>query len=213
MLEVTAYLKVLELESNASLGEIKQAYKDLVTVWHPDRFSHNPRLREKAEGKLKEFNQAYEALRSWRGNQAASSVSAPVYRTRRSAEEPRPRKTHRHYASASHQSHTRSARTQAPHKPPMSHTHDEARITFATAEYILQNYCFIGDCHGDVQQQFYQGGPFVLRACADPPEVMLSVPCDSVRFFDRILLSIPCKSAGHFKREEAIRLLELLHSQ
>ncbi|MEO0373940.1 MAG: J domain-containing protein [Cyanobacteria bacterium P01_A01_bin.17] len=199
MPEVTAHLRILELESSASLGEIKQAYKDLVTVWHPDRFGHNPRLREKAEGKLKQFNQAYEALRSWQGQSPSTSP--------RRAASPPAQPTH----SAAHRARSRTAtRTQTAHKTPMS---SDCLISFATAEYILQNYCFIGNLNRDPQQQWYQGGPFVLRACADPPEVMLSVPCDSVRFFDRILLSIPCKSAGHFKQQEATRLLELLHAQ
>jgi hypothetical protein len=35
----------------------------LAQVWHPDRFAGNDRLREKAEEKLKEINQAYEKLR------------------------------------------------------------------------------------------------------------------------------------------------------
>lgn len=196
MLEVTAHLQILELESNASLGEIKQAYKDLVTVWHPDRFGHNPRLREKAEGKLKQFNQAYEALRSWQGQSSAASPQRTAAPQRRQ--------------SAPRRAPSRAARTKSSRRKPMS---SDSVISYATAEYILQHYCFIGDRNSDPQQQCYQGGPFLLWACDDPPEVMLSVPCDSLRFFDRILLSIPCKSAGHFKQKEASRLLELLHAQ
>jgi curved DNA-binding protein CbpA len=56
--------EVLEIERNASAEEIRRAYKDIVNVWHPDRFANNPRLREKAEKKLKEINTAYEALNS-----------------------------------------------------------------------------------------------------------------------------------------------------
>jgi hypothetical protein len=204
MLEVTAHLRILELESSASLGEIKQAYKDLVTVWHPDRFGHNPRLREKAEGKLKQFNQAYEALRSWQGPPAVPPPKATASRAtqaKSSAQAGRYQATERSRAAT---------QTQSPRRPMNS---DNPGITFAIAEYILQNYCFIGDRHAHPQQQCYQGGPFLLRACEDPPEVMLSVPCDSLRFFDRILLSIPCKSAGHFRQQEARRLLELLHAQ
>ena len=55
-------LEVLELNKNASLSQVKQAYKDIVSVWHPDRFSNNPRLRLKAEEKLKKINKAYEIL-------------------------------------------------------------------------------------------------------------------------------------------------------
>lgn len=55
-------IEVLELRPGAGLEEVKQAYKDLASVWHPDRFSGNARLRQKAEEKMKELNQAYEML-------------------------------------------------------------------------------------------------------------------------------------------------------
>jgi len=56
---------ILELNSNASIDEAKQAYKDMVNIWHPDRFSNNPRLKQKAEDKLKESNEAYEMMQSF----------------------------------------------------------------------------------------------------------------------------------------------------
>ena len=56
--------EVLEVEATASFEEIKQAYRDLVNVWHPDRFGHSPRLREKAERKLKRINLAFSRLTS-----------------------------------------------------------------------------------------------------------------------------------------------------
>jgi len=57
--------EILELDPNASGDEAKQAYKDIVNVWHPDRFSHNSRLKEKAEEKLKEINVAYDTVNSF----------------------------------------------------------------------------------------------------------------------------------------------------
>ncbi|MBW1780324.1 MAG: J domain-containing protein [Deltaproteobacteria bacterium] len=54
--------KTLELNYGASTEEVKQAYKDLVRVWHPDRFNEDLRLRKKAEEKLKEVNRAYGEL-------------------------------------------------------------------------------------------------------------------------------------------------------
>jgi curved DNA-binding protein CbpA len=56
--------EILELDRGASIDEARQAYKDIVNVWHPDRFSHNPRLKQKAEKKLKEVNLAYETLKT-----------------------------------------------------------------------------------------------------------------------------------------------------
>ena len=57
--------QILDLDRRASLDEAKQAYKDIVSIWHPDRFSHNPRLKQKAEEKLKEINAAYEEVESF----------------------------------------------------------------------------------------------------------------------------------------------------
>ncbi|HEY9749723.1 MAG TPA: GUN4 domain-containing protein [Allocoleopsis sp.] len=58
------HYQTLELKPGASQAEIKQAYRDLALVWHPDRFADNPRLREKAEEKLKQINAAYNFLKS-----------------------------------------------------------------------------------------------------------------------------------------------------
>lgn len=62
MMDIRTCLEILELDHPPTQEEAKQAYKDLVNVWHPDRFSGNPRLRERAEKKLKEINIAYETL-------------------------------------------------------------------------------------------------------------------------------------------------------
>lgn len=64
MTDINTYLKVLELEPGASEAEIRQAYRDLVFVWHPDRFVDHPRLQKKAQEKLKQLNLAYEFLKS-----------------------------------------------------------------------------------------------------------------------------------------------------
>jgi curved DNA-binding protein CbpA len=59
--------KLLGLEPGASPEEVNQAYKDLAFIWHPDRIPEdNLRLRQKAEEKLKEINQARDQLRSVR---------------------------------------------------------------------------------------------------------------------------------------------------
>ena len=53
----------LGLEPGASSQEIKEAVRDLVKVWHPDRFSENPRLQLKAQEKLKKINEAYDLIK------------------------------------------------------------------------------------------------------------------------------------------------------
>lgn len=75
-------LELLGLKPGASAQEIKAAYRDLAKVWHPDRFAHDARLQEKAQNKLKEINEAYEALvtgtfkRSSNGSAPRSSSDA-----------------------------------------------------------------------------------------------------------------------------------------
>ena len=64
LMEFRRCFSILELSPDASLHDVRQAYKDLVNVWHPDRFAHNPRLREKAENKLKDINAAYDTITS-----------------------------------------------------------------------------------------------------------------------------------------------------
>jgi curved DNA-binding protein CbpA len=64
-MDINRCFEILELDRGASVEEAKQAYKDIANVWHPDRFSHNPRLREKAEKKLKEINAAYATVKSF----------------------------------------------------------------------------------------------------------------------------------------------------
>jgi DnaJ domain len=61
---IAAYLELFDLPDAFTEAQLKQAYHDLVQVWHPDKHSHNERLRKKADEKMKEINQAYEVLQS-----------------------------------------------------------------------------------------------------------------------------------------------------
>jgi DnaJ-class molecular chaperone len=85
-MDINRCFEILELDRGASVAEAKQAYKDIANVWHPDRFSHSPRLREKAEKKLKEVNVAYATVESFLtqkgdakgGSGTASNTKAPA---------------------------------------------------------------------------------------------------------------------------------------
>ncbi len=55
-------LEVLELKNATSLNQVKHAYRELVHVWHPDRFSPNSPIKQRAEEKMREINIAYEKL-------------------------------------------------------------------------------------------------------------------------------------------------------
>ena len=56
--------ELLGVKPGVSIRELKAAHRDLAKVWHPDRFTHDPRLQEKAQEKLKEINEAYELISS-----------------------------------------------------------------------------------------------------------------------------------------------------
>jgi hypothetical protein len=64
-MDIRTCYETLELTPDATIEEVKQAYKDLVNIWHPDRVSNNPRLKQKAEEKLKQINAAHEGLLSY----------------------------------------------------------------------------------------------------------------------------------------------------
>jgi curved DNA-binding protein CbpA len=70
------YYELLGVAPGASAGELKAAHRDLVKVWHPDRFSHDPRLQQKAQEKLKEINEAYDLLSTGRAPRPAPAARA-----------------------------------------------------------------------------------------------------------------------------------------
>lgn len=56
------YYEMLGLKPGASEEEIKQAYKDLLTVWNPEKFINEPSLQQKAREMAKKIDEAYEKL-------------------------------------------------------------------------------------------------------------------------------------------------------
>jgi len=54
---------VLGVERNASIEEIRKAYKELVARYHPDKVSHlGDEFKELAEEKFKQIQEAYQKL-------------------------------------------------------------------------------------------------------------------------------------------------------
>lgn len=76
--------EVLGIKETATPDEIKKAYRELVKQYHPDRYENNP-LKDLAEEKLREINEAYDTLTK-KGNTGSngygsSSSSTSSYNT------------------------------------------------------------------------------------------------------------------------------------
>lgn len=71
------YLAVLELKPGVTYKEVKSAYRDLSTIWHPDR--QPERLKSRATAKLTEINLAYEWLS--KNQYKLSKLSAKTVKT------------------------------------------------------------------------------------------------------------------------------------
>lgn len=81
--------RLLDVDANASDETVRDAYRDLLKVWHPDRFAHDPELRLKSEEKLKAINEAYERIREARAGGWSESDSARRERPQRPPQDPR----------------------------------------------------------------------------------------------------------------------------
>ncbi len=65
---VDTWREILGVTSDASVQEIKEAYREAVKMYHPDRVSGlGRRIREVAEAEMKRINGAYEAARREKG--------------------------------------------------------------------------------------------------------------------------------------------------
>ena len=70
--------EVLGLKPGASQDEIKSAYRKLIKQYHPDKFIDNP-LKNLAEEKMIEINEAYNSLTKNSGNTNYNSSNASNY--------------------------------------------------------------------------------------------------------------------------------------
>lgn len=61
--------EVLGVSRGASDEEIKKAYRELVRKYHPDNYTNNP-LADLAQEKMKEINEAYDAITKNGGSQS-----------------------------------------------------------------------------------------------------------------------------------------------
>jgi hypothetical protein len=89
-MDVRHAFAVLELQETATLDELRVAYRDLVKVWHPDRFVNDPRLQAKAAETFCRINEANETLRRY----LATSREQPLPRQQPSPPREQPPEDH-----------------------------------------------------------------------------------------------------------------------
>jgi len=105
-MKIAEALKHLGLEKSADANDVKQAYRDLAKIWHPDRFQNDERVGAKAEAQIKIINEAktvalayiekYGHFRHVRDENAGAGMGfeppkpPPRYRTQQERPRPRP---------------------------------------------------------------------------------------------------------------------------
>jgi len=61
--EIHSCFRLLEVEPSASPEMVRQAFRQMLKVWHPDRFAGDLELERRANEKVKQINKAYELIR------------------------------------------------------------------------------------------------------------------------------------------------------
>ena len=69
-------LRILGLDEDASIDDIKIAYKETVQILHPDRFATNKKLQERATEQFKNLQAAYDFLVSGKSAKKARTSSS-----------------------------------------------------------------------------------------------------------------------------------------
>ena len=67
--------KILGVSPDASDEEIKKAYRELAKKYHPDNYINNP-LKDLADEKMKEINEAWDQIENERRNRTSSNYSS-----------------------------------------------------------------------------------------------------------------------------------------
>ena len=84
--------RLLEVEPGASLDATRQAYRELLKVWHPDRFPNDLKIQQRANRKTAQINDAYAKINAFLSgastqSQARAQASAHEEAIRRAREE------------------------------------------------------------------------------------------------------------------------------
>ena len=81
MSHLREHFEILGITEQSSLEDAVLSYKDLIRVWHPDRFGHDPRLRRKAEEHTGRLNVAMAAARQFFKNPSSHNAQREAERS------------------------------------------------------------------------------------------------------------------------------------
>lgn len=111
-MNIATALHELGLDNTATKADVKQAYKDLARIWHPDRFQNDERLGARTEAKIKLINEARTVALDYLGKfghfQHVSSEKTSRKRSQATRE----------YSYAKHQEKTQEKQAPPREKPP-----------------------------------------------------------------------------------------------
>jgi hypothetical protein len=195
MQELLEEYKILEVPVGDSLSHVKEAYRDLIQVWHPDRFSGHPRLQKKAEEKLKSINGAFARICDRYQSSHSPSPQPPGTASPPSTPGPTVAKGH---PQSNQRSQAKAA--QCSYNAKISFQQATGVLSTFPAQFISQT----GQC------QRYRIGPFRVELNEQEPWVLVANLCEVMNGFHPLLLTIPCKATGVFYGAEAQRLIGLL---
>ena len=109
---LTECYRILELAPGATQEEVKRSYRELVKVWHPDRFTGDPKLQKKAQEKLKQINLAYEWICKGEAGGPRRRTAHAGKNASQAGEQSRPS------GSSSSTNNRSESRAEAPRQPP-----------------------------------------------------------------------------------------------
>lgn len=139
--EILKYYEDLGLQPGASLNEVKEAYRDLVKVWHHDRFAHDPKLQAKAQEKLKEINYAFQRIQEFLNNLHTYQQAAGTEEEKFTKAEESTRQNTEQYEEARESTNNTSTHDTPP--PPREETRPWVRFWARTLDFWIFSL-FIG---------------------------------------------------------------------
>lgn len=61
-MKIEEAIEILELPAQATFDDARRAYRELIQIWHSDRYQHSAQLLQRAQGKTRVLNEAWEAI-------------------------------------------------------------------------------------------------------------------------------------------------------